>query len=387
MVECDNNGNTKIYNGDDVNEKLMSVIVAFVSLLFILWLGNSIGLKWAIMAVVGFGLGFTLAFSRFGIVFGWKEMISRRSSYYVRIHLITIFIEIILFTALLSFSQAIFGGKMVGNIMAISVPFIAGAFVFGIGMQLAGACASGTLYCCGEGRPRFWIVLVFYGVGTIISNLFKPELTEIFPGVIVTAKDITGGLWSGMLINILLVVLLYFLFSHLEYRKTGNISHVFTRNNLFWKDGRFTVLTGGIIIAVLNSTVVALNGSAWTITGAIYDSALRIASIFGLFSDDPKLAKPLFLNPMVGMFVAGLLGAAFSRCLTGKRSASPVTLGSIFISVLGGLLMGLGGAYASCNLGGFFDGTASGSLHGWVWMLMALGGSVIGIRLRHVIKV
>jgi len=42
----------------------------------------------------------------------------------------------------------------------------------------------------------------------------------------------------------------------------------------------------------------------------------------------------------------------------------------------------MGAMYAACNLGGFFDGTASGSLHGWVWMLMALAGSLIGIRLR-----
>ncbi|MBS0846972.1 YeeE/YedE family protein [Citrobacter sp. JGM124] len=375
------------FNGDCVNEKLMSIIVALVSVIFIFWLGHAIGLKWALMGTIGFGLGFTLSFSRFGIVFGWREMISRRSSYYVRIHLLTILIEILLFTTLLSFTHAIFGGKMVGNIMAISVPFVVWAFVFGIGMQLAGACASGTLYCCGEGRPLFWIVLVFYGVGTLISNAFKPELTAIFPGVAITAKDITGNLWSGMLLNILLVAALYFLFSYLEFKKTGNISHIFTRRHVFWKDGRFTVLTGGILIAVLNSTVVALHGSAWTVTGAIYESALRVASLFGLFGDDPRLAKPLFLNPMVGMFVAGLLGAAFSRYLTGKHPSSPASAGRICASVLGGLLMGLGGAYAACNLGGFFDGTASGSLHGWIWMVMALGGSVIGIRLRHAINV
>ncbi|MFS1163381.1 YeeE/YedE thiosulfate transporter family protein, partial [Aeromonas salmonicida] len=53
---------------------------------------------------------------------------------------------------------------------------------------------------------------------------------------------------------------------------------------------------------------------------------------------------------------------------------------------LGGLLMGMGAMYSACNLGGFFDGTASGSLHGWVWMLMALAGSLIGIRLRPLFK-
>ncbi|MGB0718137.1 MAG: YeeE/YedE thiosulfate transporter family protein, partial [Alphaproteobacteria bacterium] len=35
-----------------------------------------------------------------------------------------------------------------------------------------------------------------------------------------------------------------------------------------------------------------------------------------------------------------------------------------------------------CNVGAFFSGISTGSLHGWVWMFMALGGSIIGIRLR-----
>ena len=100
----------------------------------LLWLGTTFGMKWALMALIGFGFGFTLSFSRFGIVFGWREMLTRRNSYYVRVHLLTIAIEILLFTAFLSFTHALFGDAMVGNVMAIGVPFIVGAFLFGIGM-------------------------------------------------------------------------------------------------------------------------------------------------------------------------------------------------------------------------------------------------------------
>ncbi len=65
---------------------------------------------------------------------------------------------------------------------------------------------------------------------------------------------------------------------------------------------------------------------------------------------------------------------------------APMRLGNSLASIIGGLLMGMGAMYSACNLGGFFDGTASGSLHGWVWMLMALAGSLIGIRLRPLFK-
>lgn len=348
----------------------------------LLWLGNTFGMKWALMALLGFGFGFTLSFSRFGIVFGWREMLTRRNSYYVRIHLLTIAIEILLFGGLLSFSHALFGDAMVGNVMAIGIPFIVGAFLFGIGMQLAGVCATGTLYCCGEGQPRFWLVLLCYGIGLLISNQFRPALEATFSSHVVLARDLTGHLWSGMLLNLALVALLFLLFRHLERKQTGELKPIFGAGNLFWRDGRFTVLSGGIIIALLNSSVVALHGSAWTITGALYDMALRGAALFGLFEGNPKLAQPLFQNPMVGMFWLGILGAMLARSLNGGGNFAPTRIGNCLASILGGLLMGLGAMYSACNLGGFFDGTASGSLHGWVWMLMALAGSLIGIRLR-----
>ncbi|MFV0574356.1 MAG: YeeE/YedE thiosulfate transporter family protein [Vibrio sp.] len=367
-------------------KNFIAFLILAIAAAMVTWIDNAIGLKWAILSVIGFGLGFTLSFSRFGIAFGWREMITKRSSYHVRIHLITILTEIVFFTVCLSFAHALFNGDMVGNVSPIGVPFIVGAFLFGIGMQLAGVCASGTLYCCGEGNPRAWIVFIFFGVGTIISNHWKKPLNETFHSQVVMAKDLTGNIWSGMFLNLALLALLFVLFVYTEYKKHGKIMPVFNTKELFWKDGRFTILTGGLIIAVLNSSVVAINGKAWTITGAIYNMSVHFANLFGFESSSPLLQVPLFKDPMVGMFFLGLLGATFSRCIIGNQNQTPVKVGSSMAAVLGGLLLGLGGVFAGCNLGGFFDGTASGSLHGWVWMLMALAGSFIGIRLRPVFK-
>ncbi|MFB0596496.1 YeeE/YedE family protein, partial [Aeromonas hydrophila] len=78
------------------------------------------------------------------------------------------------------------------------------------------------------------------------------------------AKDLTGNIWSGVLLNLALVAALFLLFRKSELRRTGELKPLFSGGNLFWRDGRFTALTGGIIIAVLNSSVVVLHGSAWT---------------------------------------------------------------------------------------------------------------------------
>lgn len=346
------------------------------------YLGIHQGAQWVWMALIGLGLGFTLSFSRFGIVFGWRELLARRNSYYVRIHLLTIAIELLLFTTALSFGHSLFDEPMVGNIVPIGVPFVGGAFLFGIGMQLAGVCATGTLYRCGEGQPRFWLVLLCYCIGTLIGGSLKPWMASHFVSNPILFKQLTGGLWSGMLLNFALIALLYFIFRQVELRRHGTLQPLWSQGNPLWRDGRFTVLTGGIIIALLNSSVVALHGSAWTITGALYDLSLRAGSLFGLFAGNPKLAQPLLANPMIGMFVLGVLGAALAHCLSGAPKAGPTHNGAILAGMLGGILMGVGAMYSLCNLGGYFDGTASGSLHGWLWMLMALAGSLIGLRLR-----
>ena len=79
-----------------------------------------------------------------------------------------------------------------------------------------------------------------------------------------------------------------------------------------------------------------------------------------------------------------------SRSAGAPRLASTVSvsnigilLGALAAAVIGGLMMGYGARLAyGCNIGAFFSGVASKSLHGWAWIAMALLGSVIGIRLR-----
>ena len=52
-------------------------------------------------------------------------------------------------------------------------------------------------------------------------------------------------------------------------------------------------------------------------------------------------------------------------------------------AALGGLLMGVGARLAfGCNIGAFLAGIASGSVHGWVWFVMAMAGSWVALRLR-----
>jgi len=61
--------------------------------------------------------------------------------------------------------------------------------------------------------------------------------------------------------------------------------------------------------------------------------------------------------------------------------AMPV--GALAAALIGGLLMGYGARLAyGCNIGAYFSGIASSSLHGWLWLVAAFLGSILGTRLR-----
>jgi hypothetical protein len=47
-------------------------------------------------------------------------------------------------------------------------------------------------------------------------------------------------------------------------------------------------------------------------------------------------------------------------------------------------LMGYSSRLAfGCNVGAMLSGISTGSLHGWIWVVLAFAGTLIGIRLRH----
>jgi uncharacterized membrane protein YedE/YeeE len=58
------------------------------------------------------------------------------------------------------------------------------------------------------------------------------------------------------------------------------------------------------------------------------------------------------------------------------------------VVIVAGRVLGYSSRIAfGCNVGAFFSGVSTGSLHGWVWFVAAFCGSVLGIRLRPVLLI
>ncbi len=79
-----------------------------------------------------------------------------------------------------------------------------------------------------------------------------------------------------------------------------------------------------------------------------------------------------------------VLGAVLAAGLAGRfRPVWRIAPRSLLAAVIGGLMLGYGARLAfGCNIGAFFSGVASTSLHGWLWLVAGLAGNWLGVRLR-----
>ena len=91
------------------------------------------------------------------------------------------------------------------------------------------------------------------------------------------------------------------------------------------------------------------------------------------------------LNDITSVMDIGIiLGALLAAALAGRFAPNAmISARSAVAAIVGGLLLGYGARLAyGCNIGAYFSGIASGSLHGWVWIIAAFAGNVLGTRLR-----
>ena len=94
------------------------------------------------------------------------------------------------------------------------------------------------------------------------------------------------------------------------------------------------------------------------------------------------------LNDVTSIMNIGIvLGALTASLLAGRVApAWRVPMRSLIAAIVGGLLLGYGARVAfGCNIGAYFSGIASTSLHGWLWLAGALLGTPIGVTLRRVL--
>jgi len=108
----------------------------------------------AIVATIGLGIGVTLLSAEFGFAFAFRQAAAFGDFSIFRAHFLMFALALPLMVPAVAAGQ-MFGLPVTGFATPLGPAFVLGALLFGIGMQLAGGCASGTLYLLGGGNAKF----------------------------------------------------------------------------------------------------------------------------------------------------------------------------------------------------------------------------------------
>ncbi len=334
-------------------------------------------------------MGLVLYHAAFGFTSAYRRMIVARDVSDVRAQLLMLAIATALFAPALA-EGVIFGRSVSGAIAPVGVQVAAGAFMFGLGMQLGGGCGSGTLFTVGGGSIRMLVTLAAFIAGSFWASLHM-EWWVSTPRVEGIALGDTLG-WSVALVLQLAV----FLVLSEILRRWGKRTEVAV-DRPTWRrfvTGGWPILWGAVALAILNWVSMIVAGYPWSITWAFTLSGAKIAKFLGW---DPTgvwfwtggftekaLNSSILTDDTSVMNIGIVLGALIASGLAGRYAPSfRIPLRSLAAAIIGGLLMGYGARIAfGCNIGAFFSGVASTSMHGWLWIAAALIGTWIGVRLR-----
>jgi len=330
----------------------------------------------AALVVGGFGLGIAFLKAEFSYTASWRRFLTRGEAGGLLGGLVVIAV-----CALAVVPVAALSPRFGGAIAPLGPSLVIGAFVFGIGMQLANGCGSGTLYTVGGGSGRMLVTLLFFVVGSVFGSLSLPAFLSLGGVDPVLASDYLGA-WGGLAATLVSIAIAAALIIAVAKRRGANFMP--SRN----------YLVGGVIIGLLCVGVFAAGGHPWSVTFGYTVWGAKAATALGFDLSQsafwqwpgPKhaLAESVLSDTSSLTDFGMLFGAMAAAAATKPFAAVPwPPVKSLLAAGVGGLLMGWGARLGfGCNIGAFVGGVASGSLHGWIWFLAALPGCLIGIRLR-----
>lgn len=358
-----------------------------------LWL--AVDARQALLFLVGGLLGLTLYHAAFGFTSAWRVFITDRRGAGLRAQMVMLALAVVLFFPALS-AGTVFDTPVRGNVAPVGTSVVIGAFLFGIGMQLGGGCASGTLFTAGGGNARMLVTLACFIVGATVAT-HHLDWWFALPGFPATSIVETLGLWQALAASLSAFALIAIVSVVLERRRHGRLGQATPSTRRGWSrfvHGPWPLVAGAVALALLNYATLALAGRPWGITSAFSLWGAKTLQGIGVdvaqwpFWQRPAnaeaLASPVWQDVTSMMNIGIMLGAFLAAGLAGRFAPSlRIPPRSLVAAVMGGVLLGYGARLAyGCNIGAYFSGIASGSLHGWLWLVAAFIGNGVGVRLR-----
>jgi uncharacterized membrane protein YedE/YeeE len=346
------------------------------------WLGAAQGWRQGVAWGLGAALGAVMLLASFSFAAAFRHVLGEGRGAGIRAHMLLLAATTVLILPAVS-AGAVAGQEVRGLVFAPGLAVAVGALLFGVGMQLGGGCASGTLFAVGGGNGRMMLTLACFVAGATLAS-WQAELWAGWPAPAPVALAEAVGLGPALLGSLAVFALVAWLTWRWERRRHGAAER--TAPALLW---------AGLALAGLNFATLLAVGRPWAITAAFPLWGAKAVAALGLdepafwpFWEDPTrveaLLRPVWADRTTAMDVGMVLGAALAAAWGGRMMPRwRVAPGEAAASVAGGLLLGVGAVMASgCNISAYVGGIASGSLHGWLWIGPALLGNALGRMMR-----
>jgi len=344
--------------------------------------------------LVGSGAGVVLYHAAFGFTSSWRAMIAEGRGDGLRAQMLMLAVTCAVFFPVLAQGQ-IFGQVVRGSVSPVGLAVLAGAFIFGVGMQLGGGCASGTLFSAGGGSVRMLATLAAFIAGSVIGALHAP-FWQATPAIEPISMIASMGLVPSLGVSLALFGAVALVSLVVERRRHGVVNRraALRAEGSAWLRGPWPLVAGALGLAVVNMATLALAGRPWGVTSAFALWGSKMLAAVGVDvaawpywqpAGNAAALRANVLSDVTSVMDIGiLLGALMAAGLAGRFAPVwRVPAKSLLAAVVGGLMLGYGARIAyGCNIGAFFSGVASSSVHGWVWFAAAFAGNGLGTRLR-----
>ncbi|MEC3981878.1 YeeE/YedE family protein [Amycolatopsis sp. H20-H5] len=355
----------------------------------------SYGAKFGVLLILGLALGLALFHSRFGFTSAWRQLIAVGNGQGLRAHALLLGTAATLIALIVGTGTGLFGSKPAPTAGALGLSLFVGATIFAIGMQLGGACASGTLFAVGSGQSAIVLTLGGFITGSVLYTWGYPLLSgwPEFKGVLLADHVGWFGSWAitvAVLLGIVLVTRV------VQKRRTPPPVDVVPTAHGFARifRGSWPILVGALVLGALAGAVFLVSGGIWGVTSAFSLWGAKLLQLFGqhpeswefwrIKANATSLDTTVWKDKNSLTDIGIMIGAAVAAAAAGAwKIHSSIPWRTALAAVVGGILMGVGARMAGgCNIGAYLGGISVGSLHGWLWGVFALGGTWIGLKLR-----
>lgn len=350
--------------------------------------------------LIGLSAGFVMHRADFCVTASFRDIFLFRDFFLMRQMLLLVVISMVLFEL----------GRLSGLITLYPFPLlaapslanIAGGFIFGIGMVLAGGCVSGSLYKLGAGSVIGALALLGMLAGSAGYAEIHPQWSAFAKSTVLIKDVVTVPQWLGMQPTVLLLPLAavggIWLFREFRAGRMGRPGYA---------AGHLAPWRAAIILALLGFASYVLVGMPMGITTTYSKLGASIEALFApehvkslaYFSLQPLNYTPPFSDhaiqggpgPKLDAIAAiqyplifGIIGGAmFSALRLGEwRLKWHVPRRQLLSAVTGGVLLGLAARMApSCNIWHLWGGVPILALQSLLFFVGLLPGTWIGARL------